>query len=130
MEQTILFIVLIVVILGFGLLVFILNQRLRELKNSSAVELMKTDVTELTRSISLLQQNMGEKLDRSNTATQTSIERQLSESAKLITDVTQRLAKLDETDENSDSDDDRGKSKPAGKGQLAVSTTFAVRVGP
>ncbi len=93
----ILFVVLIAVIVGFGGLVFVLNQRLREIKNSSAVELMKTDVTELTRSISLLQQNMGEKLERNNTVMQTSVQKQLSESAKLITDVTQRLAKLDET---------------------------------
>lgn len=97
MEQSILFIVLIVVIVGFGALVVILNQRLRELKNSSAVELMKTDVTELTRSIALLQQSVGDKLERSNTVMQTSVQKQLTESAKLITDVTQRLAKLDET---------------------------------
>lgn len=97
MEQSILFIVLIVVVVGFGALIFILNQRLRELKNSNAVDLMKTDVTELTRSIALLQQNMGDKLDRSTDVTQTAVQRQLTESAKLITDVTQRLAKLDET---------------------------------
>jgi DNA recombination protein RmuC len=97
MEQSILFVVLIVVLLGFGALIVILNQRLRELKNSSAVELMKTDVTELTRSIALLQQNMGDKMDRSSTAVQSSVQRQLTESAKLVADVTQRLAKLDET---------------------------------
>jgi DNA recombination protein RmuC len=95
--EIILFVVLIAVIVGFGGLVFVLNQRLREIKNSSAVELMKTDVTELSRTISLLQQNMGEKLERSNTVMQTSVQKQLSESAKLISDVTQRLAKLDET---------------------------------
>lgn len=97
MEQTTLFIVLIVVVAGFGIIIMILNQRLRELKNSSAVELMKTDVTELTRSIATLQQNMGDKMERNSTVVQTSVQRQLTESAKLITDVTQRLAKLDET---------------------------------
>ncbi len=95
--ETILFVALIAVIIGFGGLVFVLNQRLREIKNSSAVELMKTDVTELTRSIALLQQNMGEKIERTNTVMQTSVQKQLTESAKLISDVTQRLAKLDET---------------------------------
>lgn len=97
MEQTTLLIVLLVVIIGFGVIIMILNQRMRELKNSSAVELMKSDVTELTRSIALMQQNMGDKLERSNTVVQSSVQRQLTESAKLITDVTQRLAKLDET---------------------------------
>ncbi|HMH70175.1 MAG TPA: DNA recombination protein RmuC [Candidatus Saccharimonadales bacterium] len=97
MEQTILFIVLAVVIGGFIAVIYFMNQRLRELKNTNAVELMKTDVTELTRSVVALQQNVGDKLDRSSMAMQSSVQRQLGESAKLVADVTQRLAKLDET---------------------------------
>lgn len=97
MEQTTLFIVLVVVIIGFGAVVFILNQRLRELKNSSAVELMKADVTEMTRSIAMLQQNVGDKLERNSLAVQSSVQRQLGESSKLVADVSSRLAKLDET---------------------------------
>jgi DNA recombination protein RmuC len=97
MEQTILFTVLIVVIVGFIAVIYFMNQRLRELKNTNAVELMKTDVTELTRSVVALQQNVGDKLERSSTAMQSSVQRQLGESAKLVADVTQRLAKLDET---------------------------------
>ncbi len=97
MEQSILIIVLIVVIVGFGVVIFIFNQRLRELKNSSAVELMKADVTELSRTIGQLQESMGDRLERSNIAVQTSVQKQLGESAKLIADVTNRLAKLDET---------------------------------
>src|SRR5690606_14351802 len=42
-------------------------------------------------------QVLGEKLDRSSTSMQSSMQKQLSESAKLVADVTQRLAKLDET---------------------------------
>lgn len=97
MEQTILLVVLLAVIVGFVVVVVVLNLRLRELKNSNALAMMKADVTELTRSIADLQQNMGDKLERSNTAVQTSMQKQLSESAKLVADVTQRLAKLDET---------------------------------
>ena len=97
MEQTILLVVLVVVVVGFGLVIMLLNQRLRELKNGNAVELMKSDVTELSRTIAMMQQSMGEKLERNSTTMQTSVQRQLTESAKLITDVTQRLAKLDET---------------------------------
>lgn len=95
--ETLLIFVLVAVIAGFAVVVYVLNQRLRELKSSSAVELMKSDVTELTRSIAGLQQTMGEKLERNNTSMQTSMQKQLSESAKLVADVTQRLAKLDET---------------------------------
>ncbi|MEO5950033.1 MAG: DNA recombination protein RmuC [Candidatus Saccharimonadales bacterium] len=90
-------IVLIVVIVGFGVSVFILQSRLRELKNTGAVELMKADVTELSRSIALLQQAMGDKLERNQLAVQSSVQRQLGESSKLVAEVTQRLAKLDET---------------------------------
>jgi DNA recombination protein RmuC len=97
MEQTILFIVLVAVVIGFIVVVLLLNRRLGELKSSSAVEMVKSDVTELTRSIALLQQHMGDKLDRSNISMQSSMQKQLSESAKLVADVTQRLAKLDET---------------------------------
>lgn len=97
MEQIILFIVLIVVIIGFGAVFFVLNQRLRELRSSSAVEMVKTDVTELSRNIALLQQSMGDRLERNNVAMQSSMQRQLGQSAKLVADVTQRLAKLDET---------------------------------
>lgn len=97
MEQTILITVLFVVVIGFGAVLFMLNQRLRELKNSSAVELLKSDVTELSRGINNLQQTVGDKLESNNASMQTSMQKQLSESAKLVSDVTQRLAKLDET---------------------------------
>ena len=97
MEQSILFVVLGVIVIGFGLVVYVLNQRLRELKNNNAVELMKADVVEVSRNIASLQQVVGDKLERSSLAVQNSVQRQLSESAKLVADVTQRLAKLDET---------------------------------
>lgn len=95
--ETLLIFVLVVVVAGFAIVVYILNQRLREIKGSSAVELMKADVTELTRGIASLQQMMGDKLERNNSSMQSSMQKQLSESAKLVADVTQRLAKLDET---------------------------------
>lgn len=97
MEQMILFVVLGVVVVGFIIVVYVLNQRLHELKKGSAVELMKADVTELTRSVTALQASVGDKLDQSSLAMQTSVQKQLGESAKLVADVTQRLAKLDET---------------------------------
>jgi DNA recombination protein RmuC len=97
MEQIILIVLLLVIIAVIGAVAFVLNQRIRELKSGSAVELMKADVTELSRSIAALQQNMGATLERSNAAMQTSVQKQLGESSKLVADVTQRLAKLDET---------------------------------
>jgi DNA recombination protein RmuC len=97
MEQVILYVVLGVVIVGFGVLIYIINLRLSDQKNSSAVSLLKSDLTELSRGITSLQEAVGDKLERNNASMQTSMQKQLTESAKLVTDVTQRLAKLDET---------------------------------
>ena len=88
---------LIFIILGFGVTLFLVLARLNEMKSQSSVELIKADVTELSRTIAQLNQSVGDKLERSQQATQQSVQKQLSESAKLVTDVTQRLVKLDET---------------------------------
>ena len=71
--EIVLIILLVVVIAGLGVVLFVVLQKLNELKNASAVELMKSDVTELTRNIASLQQVMGDKLERSNMAMQTSV---------------------------------------------------------
>lgn len=97
MEQLVFFIVIAIIIVGFGGIIVFLNARLNELKKGSAVELLKSDVTELTRSISELQQSVGERLERSGQLTQRSVEKQLGESTKLVAEVSARLAKLDET---------------------------------
>lgn len=97
MELVIFGIILVVVIIGFVSVIVLMNVRLREMQNGGSVDLIKTDVTELNRSITLLQESMGTKLERNNASMQTSMQKQLSESAKLVADVTQRLAKLDET---------------------------------
>lgn len=95
--EIVLIILLIVVICGIGVVLFVFLQKFNEIKNTNAVELMKTDVTELSRSIMSLQQTMGDKLEKSNLGVQRSVQKQLTESAKLVADVTQRLARLDET---------------------------------
>jgi len=97
MEQMVVILLFAAMLAGFGLVIYVMNQRLKELTNSSAVELVKGDVTELSRVIARLQESMGDKIERGNTSVQQSVQRQLTESAKLVADVTQRLAKLDET---------------------------------
>lgn len=97
MEQTFLIIVLVVVVIGFGFVIYTLNQRLSELKKTSAVELLKTDVVELSRIVGDLNKSVADKLERNNLSVQNSMQKQLSESSKLVADVSQRLAKLDET---------------------------------
>ena len=90
-------ILLVVTVIGLLIGLVMISQKLRELKSSSAVELMKSDVTELSRNIQGLQQSLGEKVETGNHAMQTHMQKQLSESAKLISDVTKQLTKLDET---------------------------------
>lgn len=86
-----------VVVAGFVITIAVLSVRLRNLQQTSAVDMLKSDVTELSRSIAGLQQTMGDRLERNAQSMQTSVQRQLGESAKLVADVTQRLTKLDET---------------------------------
>jgi DNA recombination protein RmuC len=97
MDQTIIIVVLGVIVLGFSVALYVFAQRLKELKGGSSIDMLKSDVSELARGINNLQQTVGDKLERNNLSMQTSMQKQLSESAKLVTDVTQRLAKLDET---------------------------------
>lgn len=96
-QESLVILLLIATVLGFAIVITVLNRRLKEVGKSTAVELMKADVTELSRSINQLQQNMGDRLERSNSSIQQSVEKQLGQSAKLVADVTERLAKLDET---------------------------------
>lgn len=94
---TLLVIVLVLVIIGFLAVIFVLNSKLERLQKNDALTMVKADMTELSRSVMQMQQNMGDKLDRSQESVQRSVAAQLSQSSKLIADVTQRLAKLDDT---------------------------------
>lgn len=93
--------VVVLLVLGFGAIVFVLNQKLSGLKNDQATNLLKTDLDNLNKGVSELQQSLqesiNEKLNKSQTELNSSIQRQFAQSAKIIADVTQRLTKLDET---------------------------------
>lgn len=97
MNEVILVLILVAVVVGFAVVLYIVNQQMKNLKSGGSVEMIKSDVTELSRNINNLQQAVGDKLERSSTNMQSSMQKQLGESAKLVADVTQRLAKLDET---------------------------------
>jgi len=96
MDQLLL-VVLIIFVVCLGIVLFLISGRLRDLKSSGGVEMLKSDVTELNRTITQLQNNLGDKMERSATNMQSSMQRQLTESMKLVNDVSQRLTKLDET---------------------------------
>lgn len=95
--EIVLTILLVVVVFGLGAVLYLLVNKSKESQQQPGVELIKSDLTELSRSITLLERTMGDRLEKSSLGVQQSVQRQLTESAKLVADVTQRLAKLDET---------------------------------
>lgn len=99
--DTLLFIVLAVLIAGFGLLSWLLIKSNRSSGGDAAAQMVKQDVVELSRTVNALRdslnQTVGERLDKNQALMRDTLTKQLSESAKLIADVTNRLTKLDET---------------------------------
>lgn len=95
--ETVVLIVLLVAIIVLGAALYVIVVRLRDLQQKSGVELLKADVTELNRTIATLQNALGDKMERNVSTMQTSVQKQLSESMKLVNDVSRRLTKLDET---------------------------------
>lgn len=95
--EMVLVIILLVVVAALAVTVFVLIQKQRDPQQGAGVELLKADVTELNRTIATLQTTLGDKLERNATNMQTSMQKQLTESMKLVGDVSQRLTKLDET---------------------------------
>jgi len=97
MEIIVLGVVAGAVIVGMMVVIVMLLMRQREAQSGGSVDLIKADVTELNRSIVKLQESMGDRMERNNSSIQTAVQRQLTQSAKLVADVTERLTKLDET---------------------------------
>ena len=101
MNSTLVIALLIVLIACFLIAVYILMQKINSLKNDTAAGLIKQDITTLSSDINQLKDSLNntvnERLDKNQTLMRDSIAKQFSESSKLITEVTQRLTKLDET---------------------------------
>lgn len=94
---TLLIVAVLVMISGFGFVIYVMGQKLAELKNDSGVSSLKQDLQGMTQAISQTQAHINERMDRSNAAVQSTMMKQFGESAKIIADVTFRLTKLDET---------------------------------
>ena len=89
-------------VVGFGLVLWFINSKISSLRSEdSSASLIKQDMIELSRNVAALkdglQETVGDKLDKNQAMMRDSLTKQLGESAKLIADVTTRLAKLDET---------------------------------
>ncbi len=94
-------VIVVLIALGFGAVIFVLNQKLSGLKNDQANQFLKTDLDSLNKGVGELKESLNEtlnkKLQDSHTQMSASIQKQFEGSAKIIADVTQRLTKLDET---------------------------------
>lgn len=97
-----LIVTILVLVIGFSAVIFTLRRTGSSGgSRDAAAQMIKQDVMELSRNVEALnrglQQTVGERLDKNQAMMQHTLTKQLSESAKLIADVTNRLAKLDET---------------------------------
>lgn len=87
-------------ILNAGLLIYLIVRK-NTSQDAGAAQYLKADLTELTKGVSDLKESLNDKisdkLDKSQQHMSESIHRQFGQSAKIIAEITQRLAKLDET---------------------------------
>ena len=95
--EIVLTIIIILLVAIMGALLHLLTHRSKPVDNTTSIELLKADMVEFGRSVQQLSESVSDKLEKNSVATNISIQRQLSESAKLIADVTERVTKLDET---------------------------------
>lgn len=92
-----LLVILLCMAIGFAVFAMILLARLKQLEKSDTTQLLKADLVEIARAVQLMQERVGDKLEQGTQQMQLSMQRQLSQSAKLVADVSNRLTKLDET---------------------------------
>lgn len=99
--EMLLLVVLVVVLLGCGAMLYTLNRRLTDTKTDATAALLKQDLIALSEGMSSLRDglktHLTDRLDKNQEMMRQSIVRQFSESSKIISDVTERLTKLDET---------------------------------
>lgn len=95
--EMILVIALIVVIVVASLFIYSLQQQIKNASKNTGVELLKADLTELTRGVQELHTGLNDTLTKRLDKNSLSMQHQLGESAKIVADVSRRLAKLDDT---------------------------------
>lgn len=97
MGNIIVFLLVFLILLMLAVLYVLLKKNKTDSTSSDAIGLLKQDLQGLQQTINQSQQHMNDRIDRNNDSMRSSVEKQISASAKLISDVTERLTKLDET---------------------------------
>ncbi|MDO4872369.1 MAG: DNA recombination protein RmuC [bacterium] len=105
-------IALFIAIILLALLVLWQNSKIQKIanenQNEAALNLLKTDLVEMNKSLISMREGFGEnladfnekmnsKIDKNNFEIRNSLEKQLSESSKIVSEVSNRLTKLDQT---------------------------------
>ncbi len=93
---TLLIIMAIMLFICLGAVIYLLINK-NSLNNSGSLGMLKQDLQGLQALINQSQSHINERIDKNNTAMQASVHQQMSESSKLIINITERLTKLDET---------------------------------
>ncbi len=92
---------ILIVLIGLVLLALLVVIYLLAVKksgvSSDSLGMLKQDLQGIQQLINQSQSHLNERIDKNNSAMQASVQKQMSESSKLIIDVTERLTKLDET---------------------------------
>ncbi len=78
MTEVVLFVILMAVVLGFGFVVYILNQRLSDLKQDSGSAMLKQDLMALNEGVTSLKDGLKSHLTERLDKNQESMMRQLS----------------------------------------------------
>lgn len=94
---TLLAVLILVMVIGFGLVIYFLNRKTTTLVDDTGLQMLKTDLQGLNTLMGQTHAQVSERLDRNNESMQASLQKQIGQSAQLIADVTERLTKLDET---------------------------------
>ena len=71
--------------------------KIKKIEKSGDIGLIKSDLLEINRSLESMKERVSDRLDQNNYKMQESMQRQLAQSAKIISDVSHRLTKLYET---------------------------------
>lgn len=95
--DTVLIVIFVCVVLGFIALAVLLLARIKQLEKLDGSQYVKADLIELNRSVLAMQERLGDKVEQGSQQMQASMQRQLTQSARLVADVSSRLTKLDET---------------------------------
>ena len=71
--------------------------KIKKIEKAGDIGLIKSDLLEINRSLESMKERVSDRLDQNNYKMQESMQKQLAQSVKIISDVSHRLTKLDET---------------------------------